>query len=296
MADELVIINNLPSTIKIGEIPTDTTALSSDILLGKTAYAKGEKITGTIESKASQTYIPSTSQQIIQSGKYLAGDQIIIGDVNLLSSNIKKGISIFGVDGTLDSGSSGTVVDNRIIDTTSMTSSSEVFEYLKQGEDCHVSNINDNTKYEKITDHYDFSSNTIACAYDTVGGISMAGISVRSTVANRGVLLQKFTITNTHGLIYINSLVSDWAAPKIQFVLIPFSSVIPSSTGDYLRVDVFQKVFEKNIILSPKYNGQKIFVEVDNLPMGEYCPVIIIPAATDGINTEIISQLGILEI
>ena len=296
MADELVIINNLPSTIKIGEIPTDTTALSSDILLGKTAYAKGEKITGTIESKASQTYIPSTSQQIIQSGKYLAGDQIIIGDVNLLSSNIKKGISIFGVDGTLDSGSSGTVVDNRIIDTTSMTSSSEVFEYLKQGEDCHVSNINDNTKYEKITDHYDFSSNTIACAYDTVGGISMAGISVRSTVANRGVLLQKFTITNTHGLIYINSLVSDWAAPKIQFVLIPFSSVIPSSTGGYLRVYVSQKVFEKNIILSPKYNGQKIFVEVDNLPMGEYCPVIIIPAATDGINTEIISQLGILEI
>ena len=295
MADELVIINNLPSTIKIGEIPTDTTALASDILLGKTAYAEGKKITGIIESKASQTYIPSTSQQIIQSGKYLAGDQIIIGDVNLLSSNIKKSISIFGVDGTLDSGSSGTIVDNIIMDTTSMISSSKVFEYLKQGEDCYVSNINDNTKYEKITDNYNFSSNTIACAYDTVGNISMAGISIRSTVANRGVLLQKFIITNTHGLIYINSLVSDWITPTIQFVLIPFSSVTISSTEDYLRIDISQKVFEKNIVLSPDYNGQKIFVEVDNLPMGEYCPVIIIPAAIQG-NTAIISQLGILEI
>lgn len=295
MADELVIINNLPSAIKIGEIPTDTTALASDILLGKTAYAEGKKITGTIESKTSQTYIPSTSQQIIQSGKYLSGDQIIIGDVNLLSSNIKKGISIFGVDGTLDSGSSGTIVDNIIMDTTSMTSSSEVFEYLKQGEDCYVSNINDNTRYEKITDNYNFSSNTIACASDTVGNISMAGISIRATVANRGVLLQKFTITNTHGLIYINSLVSDWITPTIQFVLIPFSSVTSSSTEDYLRVDVSQKVFEKNIILSPKYNGQRIFVEADNLPMGEYCPVIIIPTVIEG-NTAIISQLGILEI
>lgn len=295
MADELVIINNLPSAIKIGEIPTDTTALASDILLGKTAYAEGKKITGTIESKASQTYIPSASQQIIQSGKYLAGDQIIIGDVNLLSSNIKKGISIFGVDGTLDSGSSGTIVDNRIMDTILMTSSSEVFEYLKQGEDCYVSNINDNTRYEKITDNYDFSSNTIACAYDTVGNISMAGISIRATVANRGVLLQKFTITNTHGLIYINSLISDWITPTIQFVLIPFSSVTTSSTEDSLRVDISQKVFEKNIALSPKYNGQKIFVEVDNLPMGEYYPVIIIPAVIEG-NTTIISQLGILEI
>lgn len=295
MADELVIINNLPSAIKIGEIPTDTTALASDILLGKTAYAEGKKITGIIESKESQTYIPSTSQQIIQSGQYLAGDQIIIGDVNLLSSNIKKGISIFGVDGTLDSGSSGTIVDNRIMDTTSMTSSSEVFEYLKQGEDCYVSNINDNTKYEKITDNYDFSSNTIACAYDTVGDISMAGISIRATVANRGVLLQKFTITNTHGLIYVNSLVSEWITPTIQFVLIPSSSVVSSSTGDYLTVDVSQKVFEKNIILSPKYNGQRLFLEVDNLPNGEYCPVIIIPSVIEG-NTAIISQLGILEI
>lgn len=295
MADELVIINNLPSTIKIGEIPTDTTALASDILLGKTAYAEGKKITGIIESKASQTYIPSTSQQIIQSGKYLAGDQIIIGDVNLLSSNIKKSISIFGVDGTLDSGSSGTIVDNIIMDTTSMISSSKVFEYLKQGKDCYVSNINDNTKYEKITDNYNSSSNTIACAYDTVGNISMAGISIRSTVANRGVLLQKFIITNTHGLIYINSLVSDWITPTIQFVLIPFSSVTISSTEDYLRIDISQKVFKKNIVLSPDYNGQKIFVEVDNLPMGEYYPVIIIPAATQG-NTAIISQLGILEI
>ena len=295
MTDELVIINNLPSVIKIGEDSSDATATAAEILLDKTAYVKGKKITGTIISKESETYIPSTTPQIIESGQYISGNQIIEGDINLISSNIKKGISIFGVDGILDAEGSSTIVDNKIMDTSSMTSSSEVYAYLNEGEDCYVSNINDNTKYEKITDNYNFSSNTVACAYDTVGNVSMAGISIRSTVKNRGVLLQKFTLTNTHGLIYIDSLVSDWITPTIQFVLIPPSAITPSATEPYLRLDISKKVFEKNIILSPKYNGQRLFLEVTGLPTGEYCPVILIPSQTDG-NTAIISQIGILEI
>ena len=237
MADELVIINNLPSAMRIGEDSSDATATAADILLNKTAYVNGKKIIGAIVSKESETYIPTTTAQVIESGQYISGNQIIEGDANLLSSNIKKGISIFGVDGILDSEGGSTIVDNQIMDTSSLTSSSEVYAYLNNGEDCYVSNINDNTKYEKITDNYDFSSNTMACAYDTVGGISMAGISIRSTVENRGVLLKKFTLTNTHGLIYINSLVSDWITPTIQFVLIPPSAVVLNETESYLRID-----------------------------------------------------------
>jgi hypothetical protein len=295
MADELVIINNLPSAMRIGEDSSDATATAADILLNKTAYVNGKKIIGAIVSKESETYIPTTTAQVIESGQYISGNQIIEGDTNLLSSNIKKGVSIFGVDGILDSEGGSTIVDNQIMDTSSLTSSSEVYAYLNNGEDCYVSNINDNTKYEKITDNYDFSSNTMACAYDTVGGISMAGISIRSTVENRGVLLKKFTLTNTHGLIYINSLVSDWITPTIQFVLIPPSAVVLNETESYLRIDFSKKVFEKNIILSPKYNGQRIFLEVTGLPIGEYYPVILVPSKIEG-NTAIISQIGILEI
>lgn len=86
---------------------SDATASASDILNGKTAYVNGSKITGTIKSKAAATVTPSTSDQTIASGQYLSGAQTIKGDSNLVAGNIKKGTSIFGVTGTLETGSTG---------------------------------------------------------------------------------------------------------------------------------------------------------------------------------------------
>lgn len=54
---------------------------------------------GSIPSKNSYTYTPTTQNQIISSGQYLAEDQIILGDSNLISSNIRVGVDIFGVTG-----------------------------------------------------------------------------------------------------------------------------------------------------------------------------------------------------
>ena len=63
-----------------------------------------------VPRKAETTIIPSTSDQIIDAGQYLAGAQTIKGDGNLSAGNIKKGVSIFGVIGTLEAGSSGGMV------------------------------------------------------------------------------------------------------------------------------------------------------------------------------------------
>lgn len=126
---------------------SDATATASDIIEGKTAYANGEKVTGTIPSvtqatpsisvsaagkitasatqsagyvstgtksatkqlttQAAQTITPGTSDKTIASGRYLTGPQTIKGDANLVAGNIKSGVSIFGVAGTYEGSGSG---------------------------------------------------------------------------------------------------------------------------------------------------------------------------------------------
>lgn len=98
---------------------SDATATAGDILSGKTAYVNGEKITGSIASKSTTTYTPGTSDQTIASGQYLSGDQTIKGDSNLLASNIKSGVSIFGVSGSYNgSGGSGDIQAQHITSKT----------------------------------------------------------------------------------------------------------------------------------------------------------------------------------
>lgn len=128
-------ILNVAGNVQEGIDTSDANAVETDILSGKTAYVDGNKITGTITSKEAQTYIPSSSEQIIDAGQYLSGTQTISavpteektitpsalsqeitptenkflskvtvsGDADLTAENVKSGVTIFGVEGSYTS-------------------------------------------------------------------------------------------------------------------------------------------------------------------------------------------------
>ena len=92
----------------IGEIgggsdTSDATATSFDILAPKTAYTANGKVEGVIPTLLGQTITPGIADKTIANGQYLGGTQVIKGDPNLTSGNIKKGVTLFGVVGALES-------------------------------------------------------------------------------------------------------------------------------------------------------------------------------------------------
>lgn len=76
------------------------TATPDKILNGETATTDSGDVTGTIPSKSVQTYTPSTVNQTIAANQYLSGAQTILGDSELIASNIIDSANIFGIQGT----------------------------------------------------------------------------------------------------------------------------------------------------------------------------------------------------
>ena len=132
---------NIKSGVNIfgvaGTYTSDATATAARMLSGYTAYAKGAKITGNIATKTSSNvavsgrtvtipagyyasqvtknvgtavagveYTPTTTDRVLAAGSYLTSAYTIKGDADLIPSNIKSGVEIFGVTGTYEGGGS----------------------------------------------------------------------------------------------------------------------------------------------------------------------------------------------
>lgn len=115
--------------ISTGADTSDATATSFDILAPKTAYTAAGKVEGTIPTLLGQTIIPGTADKTIANGQYLGGTQVIKGDPNLTSSNIKSGVTLFGVEGALESTFQATLtvtVDTGAVVTATHTNGTKV--------------------------------------------------------------------------------------------------------------------------------------------------------------------------
>lgn len=105
-------------------------ATVSDVAKGKTFTSKtGLKQVGTLDVSTTEPNLqaksvtPSAAEQVVtpDSGYDGLSQVTIAGDANLTSENIKSGVSIFGITGTLEAAASDNNVEAYVIDATNPT-------------------------------------------------------------------------------------------------------------------------------------------------------------------------------
>jgi len=96
--------------VEVAQATPTITVSDSGLITAKSVQGAGLVSAGTksatkqLTTQGAQTITPGTSNKTISSGRYLTGTQTIKGDANLVAENIKEGVSIFGVAGTLAGG------------------------------------------------------------------------------------------------------------------------------------------------------------------------------------------------
>ena len=117
----------------------DATVKVAEMLDGKTAYAKGTKLTGTMPNNGAVSLTISTLDQevSIAHGYHDGSGKVTILDTEkakLIASNIKQGITILGVEGTLEPSSAVTVQSKTVTPTKDqqVVLPDEGYDYLSQ--------------------------------------------------------------------------------------------------------------------------------------------------------------------
>lgn len=118
---------------------TDANAVASEILSGKTAYVNKVKVTGSMTNNGSNNVtVTGTGGTTIPAGYYDGSGKAVIdstSSTNLTANNIRQGVAILGVTGTLSSEDSLTVDAISVTPTSSqqvVTAASQDLDYITQ--------------------------------------------------------------------------------------------------------------------------------------------------------------------
>ena len=122
------------SKVTIAAMPTaeqatpNITVMSSGLVTATATQEEGYVVAGTksaatqLTTQGPKIITPGTADKTaVAGGRYTTGVVIVKGDTNLVAGNIKSGISIFGVAGTLETGSSKGVKFISIHETQSVS-------------------------------------------------------------------------------------------------------------------------------------------------------------------------------
>lgn len=91
------------NTLTLSKTISVTPSVTAGYVASGTAGNSNVSLTASVTTKAAATITPGTSSQSIAAGTYLTGAQTIAGSSDLVASNIKAGVTIFNVTGSLTS-------------------------------------------------------------------------------------------------------------------------------------------------------------------------------------------------
>lgn len=161
-----------------GSFTSDANATSSDLRNSKTAYVNGSKITGSMTeytTTSSNVTVTSKSGNSIPAGYYNGTPKAVIGSTdssNLIATNIRKNVTILGVTGTLEEGSSTPLTPVEPISTENSKYIYGGFTIVGQRTNGHRYDISDSTL---VVSKYAVTPDTLiyvdAWAYDTSDGL-----------------------------------------------------------------------------------------------------------------------------
>lgn len=131
----------ITGTCKYDVDSSDATAAVAEILQGKTAYVRGKKLTGTMKnnSAVAGTISSKDEQYTVPQGYHDGSGKVGIIDTEkekLVPANIREGITLLGVEGTMsgteDTKPQAKTVTPKTTEQTVLPDTEEGYNYLSQ--------------------------------------------------------------------------------------------------------------------------------------------------------------------